>query len=42
MNQRNKVKIDLFTNILNLETYKFLTEFQSYFYKLDKYIEMNI
>ena len=42
MNQRNKVKIDLFTHILNLETYKFLTEFQSYFYKLDKYIEMNI
>ena len=42
MNQRYKVKIDLFTNILNLETYKFLTEFQSYFYKLDKYIDMNI
>ena len=42
MNQRNKVKIDLFTNILNLETYKFLSEFQSYFNKLDKYIDMNI
>ena len=42
LNQRNKVKIDLFTNILNLETYKFLSEFQSYFNSLDKYIDMNI
>ena len=42
LNQRNKVKIDLFTNILNLETFKFLSEFRSYFNSLDKYIDMNI
>ena len=42
LNQRNKVKIDLFTNILNLETFQFLSEFQSYYYSLDKYIDMNI
>ena len=42
LNQRNKVKIDLFTNILNLETYKFLSEFKSYYFLLDKYIDMNI
>ena len=42
LNQLSKVKIDIFTNILNLETYKFLSEFQSYFNRLDKYIDMNI
>ena len=42
LNQRNKVKIDLFTNILNLESFKFLSEFQSYYNLLDKYIDMNI
>ena len=42
LNQRNKVKIDLFTNILNIETFNFLSDFQSYFNSLDKYIDMNI
>ena len=42
LNQRNKVKFELFTNILNLETFKFLSEFKSYFNSLDKYIDMNI
>ena len=42
LNQRNKVKIDIFTNILNTETFKFLSEFQSYYNLLDKYIDMNI
>ena len=42
LNQRNKVKFELFTNILSLETFKFLSEFQSYFNLLDKYIDMSI
>ena len=42
LNQRNKVKLDIFTNILNTETFKFLTGFQSYYNLLEKYIEMNI
>ena len=42
LNQRNKVKIDLFTNIQNQETFQFLSEFHSYFNLLDKFIDMNI
>ena len=42
LNKRNKVKIDLFTNILDTETFSFLGTFKSYFDLLNNYIEMNI
>ena len=42
LNQRKKVKLDIFTNILNTKTFQFLSEFKSYFYLLEKYIDMNI
>lgn len=42
LNKRNKVKIDLFTNILDTETFSFLGTFKTYFDLLNNYIEMNI
>ena len=41
-NKRNKVKVDIFTNILDLETFNFLGKFESYFNLLSNYIDMNI
>ena len=42
LNRRDKVKIDLFTNILDTETFTFLGTFKSYFDLLNNYIDMNI
>ena len=42
LNQRNKVKVDLFTNILDIDTFKFLGIFKSYYDLLSNYIDMNI
>ena len=42
LNQRNKVKVDFFTNILDLETFTFLGKFKSYFDLLQNYIDMDI
>ena len=41
-NKRNKVKVDIFTNILDLDTFNFLGSFKSYFDLLSNYIDMNI
>ena len=42
LNQRSKVKVDLFTNILDIDTFKFLGTFKSYYDLLSNYIDMNI
>ena len=42
LNQRNKVKIDFFTNIVDIDTFKFLGSFKSYFESLSNYIDMDI
>jgi hypothetical protein len=42
LNKRSKVKVDLFTNILDTETFSFLGTFKSYFDELNNYIDMNI
>ena len=42
LNQRNKVKIDFFTNIVDIDTFKFLGSFKSYFESLINYIDMDI
>ena len=42
LNQRSKVKVDFFTNILDLETFSFLGKFKSYFDLLQNYIDMDI
>ena len=42
LNKRKTVKIDLFTNILDLQTFNFLGKFKSYFELLNNYIDMNI
>ena len=42
LNQRKKVKIDFFTNILDIDTFKFLGTFKSYYDSLSNYIDMNI
>ena len=42
LNQRNKVKIDFFTNIVDIDTFKFLGSFKSYFDSLGNYIDMDI
>ena len=41
-NKRNKVKVDIFTNILDLDTFSFLGRFKSYYDLLGNYIDMNI
>ena len=42
LNQRKKVKVDIFTNILDKSTFSFLAEFKSYFDLISNYIDMNI
>ena len=42
LNKRNKVKIDLFTNILDLDSFSLLGEFKSYFSLINNYIDMDI
>jgi hypothetical protein len=41
-NKRSEVKIDIFTNILDTETFNFLGTFKSYFDLLNNYIDLNI
>ena len=41
-NKRSKVKVDLFTNILDIDTFTFLGTFKSYYDLLSNYIDMNI
>ena len=42
LNQRKKVKVDIFTNILDSSTFTFLAEFKSYFELINNYIDMDI
>ena len=41
-NKSNKVKVDIFTNILDIDTFTFLGKFKSYFNLLSNYIDLNI
>ena len=42
LNQRKTVKVDLFTNIQDFDTFTFLGKFKSYYELLGNYIDMNI
>ena len=42
LNKRKTVTVDLFTNLLDLDTFTFLGKFKSYYELLSDYIEMNI
>ena len=42
LNKRNKVKIDFFTNILDLDSFRLLGDFKSYFPLINNYIGMDI
>ena len=42
LNQRKTVKVDLFTNIQDFDTFTFLGKFKSYYELLGNYIDLNI
>ena len=42
LNKRNKVKVDFFTNILDLDSFRLLGDFKSYFSLINNYIDMDI
>ena len=42
LNKRNKVKVDFFTNILDLDSFRLLGDFKSYFPLINNYIGMDI
>jgi hypothetical protein len=42
LNKRDQVKVDLFTNILDMDTFTFLGKFKTYFDLLSNDIDMNI
>ena len=42
LNKKNRVKVDIFTNILDIDTFNFLGKFQSYYNLLSNYINLNI
>ena len=42
LNKRNKVKVDFFTNILDLDSFRLLGYFKSYFPLINNYIDMDI
>ena len=42
LNKKNRVKVDIFTNVLDIDTFNFLGKFQSYYNLLSNYINLNI
>ena len=42
LNKRNKVKVDFFTNILDLDSFKLLGDFKSYFPLINNCVDMDI